>query len=87
METKLKVKLLVWEGDIQPYEMEEILEDVRLPVKDLLEIHNVKKYHVHFSYFECNKSFTQAVKESVKEIYNENKSYKFLEVGIQYCEM
>lgn len=83
MVKRIEVKMLVWEGNVLPYEMEDIIDDVRLPFMDLLEdMTDIKNYHFHFSYFDSDKPFTEAVKETVKEIYNENKNYKFLEMGI-----
>ena len=83
---KIEVKMLVWTNKVDAFEMDEMLEFTGLSVSDILEINGIN-YKWKKVLFDESISFVQAVKETVKKIYDENKSYKFLEAGIHYVEV
>lgn len=83
---KIEVEMLVWTNKVEAFEMDEMLEFTGLSVSDILEINGIN-YEWKKVLFDESTSFVQAVKEAVKKIYNENKSYKFLEAGIHYVNI
>lgn len=83
---KIEVEMLVWTNKVEAFEMGEMLEFTGLSVSDILEINGIN-YEWKKVLFDESTSFVQAMKEAVKKIYNENKSYKFSEVGIHYVNI
>ena len=83
---KIEVEMLVWTNKVEAFEMEEMLEFTGLSVSDILEDNGIN-YKWKKVLFDESTSFVQAVKETVKKIYDENKSYKFLEAGIHYVNI